>query len=64
MGNCKICRYWYRPDHECTAVESWANMDTRVKEDNFAVAVSYSDDRGLDILFKTGPDFGCIKFQE
>jgi hypothetical protein len=64
MGTCMNCKYWYKPDHECTAVETWADWDSTVKDDDFAVAVRYDDDQGLNVQLRTGPNFGCVNFHD
>lgn len=70
MGNCKDCKFWeFRVDmynkswNTCEAV-AWVDYDSRIGDDSFAIYASASDDSGLEAGLKTGPMFGCNKFQE
>lgn len=57
MGNCKDCKHWY--DEECMLIGTNENVGT----DGFTLEIHASDDHGLFYSIKTGPMFGCVKFE-
>lgn len=70
MGHCKDCKFWeYHYDiwrkewHTCEAVDGVYYSD-KIPDDSFAIYAEADDDSGLNSGLKTGPLFGCIKFQE
>lgn len=67
---CKDCKHWeYHEDnwggkwHECGAVDSDKQAAGDVKDADFVVYAEAHDDSGMQSGLKTGPLFGCIKFQ-
>lgn len=66
MGNCKDCKNWDAGAFHCEA-PSWVNHFPEGQwspgEAGIALAVMASDDQGLDVGLKTGPMFGCTKFE-
>lgn len=79
MGNCKDCKHWKastinningscKTIHVCDAVSiceyaDYADITEDVIEDRFAIYAEATDDAGLFVLLKTGPNFGCVMFQ-
>lgn len=68
MGHCKDCKHWHvalghTTWNTCEAVDSGVEHDQVIPDDSFAMYADASDDSGLDYGLKTGPLFGCIKFQ-
>ena len=67
MGHCKDCKHWHvalghTTWNTCEGVDS-AEYDEKIPDDGFAMYASAHDDSGLESGLKTGPMFGCIKFQ-
>lgn len=67
MGNCKDCKHWDARCSMCEGVD-WIDgyeddLTIPCKGDMFAVYVDAPDDQGLSVHLKTGPLFGCVKFQ-
>ncbi len=69
MGNCKNCKYWEahldtrnRDWHTCEA-PAWVEYHAPIGEADFAIFADAHDDSGLMAGLKTGPLFGCVKFQ-
>ena len=69
MGHCKDCNYWdshvdtrNKSWHTCEASD-WVERDATIGDEDLAVYASATDDTGLDAGLKTGPMFGCVKFQ-
>jgi hypothetical protein len=60
MGCCKNCKWWDRTyDSVCDLV----SYDTDgVGDAESAFHVDVLDDSGLNVLFVTGPEFGCVRF--
>ncbi|KAF1042232.1 MAG: hypothetical protein GAK35_02846 [Herbaspirillum frisingense] len=61
MGRCKDCRFWMHGG-ECEEVNGGNDWPT-VREDCLDVEVDAADDTGLSYILKTGPEFGCVRFQ-
>jgi len=68
-GNCKDCRYWERhidirnkKFSTCGRVD-WVDYADKIPEDGAAIYAYASDDSGMEVGLKTGPLFGCVKFQ-
>lgn len=59
MSTCKDCKFWR--EGECGRLE-WVPERATVPADNAAIYADALDDSGLTCGLKTGPDFGCIKF--
>ena len=57
---CKNCKYWQ--DGKCDRVNCWFPREdkTRVMD----VRAWAADDTGLDCWLETGPNFGCILFEQ
>lgn len=68
MGNCKDCKFWEshfdgrKEWHTCEAAD-WVDREDKIGEEGFALYAEALDDSGLMAGLKTGPLFGCIKFQ-
>lgn len=68
MGNCKDCKFWdhFWQNHrtEMATCDAFGYMDINTKADvGAAFDLRLLDDTGLIFDFKTGPNFGCVKFQ-
>jgi len=67
MGKCKECKFWdFRAtgqdgSAECGAFD-WQGTKQPIARDNAAMEIWTNDDYGLHYKFKTGPNFGCVKF--
>ena len=70
VGHCKDCRFWESHvnghDTAATTCEAagWVRYDQKLNDDSFAVYADANDDQGLEAGLKTGPLFGCVKFQQ
>ena len=65
---CKDCKFWEshwdgRKTWNICQVADWVSQDYKVADDEIAYYADASDDSGLDAGIKTGPLFGCIKFE-
>lgn len=66
-GHCKDCKHW----HVALGHTNWntceypdtVEYDQKIAEDDIALYADAHDDSGLQSGMKTGPLFGCIKFQ-
>lgn len=58
---CKNCRWW-RDKEFCDRWSSRPELD--IKKDGFDILVEVDDDSGLWMCLTTGPDFGCVHFEE
>lgn len=63
--HCKDCKYW-QSNGFCDAINNhdpgfgWKqNPDIE-----FSIKCVVNDDSGLDVWLKTGPKFGCIRFEK
>lgn len=66
---CKDCRFWESHTERnktwttCGKVtEVW--FSDKINENDFAVYSRADDDSGLESGLKTGPMFGCLKFEK
>lgn len=59
MPTCKTCRYW--ENGICDAVDCRV---AEVPQTLFEIEVRVSDDTGLNIKLRTGPDFGCVLHED
>lgn len=57
MGRCKNCRWWGRVYEGCCDNVGAGNEATA-----FDIVATADDDQGLEVVLKTGPEFGCIHF--
>ena len=70
MGHCKDCKYWeshsdmFNKSWMTCEAPNWVERDTKIGDADFAIFADASDDSGLTVGLKTGPMFGCIKFQK
>ena len=63
---CKNCKFWgeyYYEGNTLCNYAKWVEKTDNIKEDDFAYFATASDDYDLDAGIKTGPLFGCNKFQ-
>lgn len=64
MGYCKNCKFWN--DGQCERVDNrdegfgWSQNPAI----RFEVEIKADDDSGLGYRLITGPDFGCVRFEE
>ena len=65
MKHCKDCKFWsvntvalQKPWTTCERLD-WVPINHPLAEDNAALYSDAGEDTGL----KTGPMFGCVKFQ-
>lgn len=69
-GRCKDCKHWHTQIHNGIEPVSTCKLprvvdyDTKIAENELAVYAQANDEWGLIAGLKTGPMFGCIKFQE
>jgi len=66
MNTCKNCKWWGDYIQKSDDVPpSYRGCDYYDDESDagFEVVVDICDDTGLEVSLFTGPDFGCIKFQ-
>ena len=68
MGICKDCIYWdkalgHKNWNTCN-LPDWVEYNEKIGDDEIAYYADAHDDSGLDAGIKTGPMFGCIKFEE
>lgn len=68
VGHCKDCKHWHQALghvhwNTCEAANTEVDYDTPMPEDGFGLYAHVNDDCGLSAGVKTGPLFGCIKFQ-
>lgn len=61
-GFCKDCKGWDLGI--CDKVDEAAERRGDIPKDGFALYVDVSDSTGLDYALKTGPMFGCTKFEQ
>jgi len=59
---CKNCRYWDKYDNSCNLAD-WYNRDNELVKDEIMFYAEVNDDSGLRAGVRTGPEFGCIKFE-
>jgi len=62
MGNCKDCKKYDKRGQFCNAAY-WVEPREKLATDALAFYANAHDDSGLEAGVKTGPMFGCIKFQ-
>ena len=61
MRTCKNCKYW--DDGICDYV-GWMETDSQVPDDDMGIDADAHDDSGMYVYLKTGPNFGCLKFNQ
>ena len=70
MGHCKDCSHWDEfftqadGSAECLRMRVISSGDNISSEEESAIWYKVSDDTGLDIQLRTGPHFGCSKFEQ
>jgi hypothetical protein len=57
---CKDCAFWR--DGYCDKVNY--NIVTGEEKSSFEIEFFTDDDSSLTIQLKTGPEFGCVKFEK
>jgi len=58
---CKNCHFWgVDYDEICDYINT---IDADNKTNGFCIDIRADDDQGLDVLFRTKPNFGCIHFK-
>lgn len=57
---CKNCRSWNKYDNSCYKAE-W---DGLIDNNQLSYYAEAHDDSGLYAGIKTGPNFGCVLFEE
>lgn len=66
---CRTCRHWIRDrEHsgECVVVdqqEGCRNPDEKRDDTRLSIEYRILDDSGLNIMLRTGPDFGCVRHE-
>ena len=68
MGNCKDCKFWEehqdgRKEWNTCEAADWVEYGDVIGESDIAIYATALDDTGLMTGLKTGPMFGCVKFQ-
>lgn len=64
MGYCQNCKWWGRDEEqECSKVGEACKTE-QVGPDGFAIYAGALDDSGLVVQLRTGPFFGCQKFEQ
>lgn len=61
MGNCKDCIYWNFIEEECYV--DWISESESIGNDSMGIYADADDDSNLRCGLKTGPMFGCIRFE-
>jgi hypothetical protein len=61
-GTCSTCSYWDE-DSKCLCSDVVGDIYAQMQGDHFGIAARVDDDSGLTVSFKTGPDFGCVKYK-
>jgi hypothetical protein len=70
LGYCKNCKFWKHHENDygkkwnSCEVAGWGERGDKFSSDALAIFVHVHDDSGLEAGLMTGPEFGCIKFQE
>ncbi len=63
MGQCKDCEFWNAGRCDTVGMPDsgfgW-EQDPRIL---FDIGVDVDDDSGLQTWLRTGPEFGCVRFQ-
>jgi hypothetical protein len=59
-GRCKNCRFW--DDGVCDGGD-WEENPLRDNSRLFFIDVTVADDHNLNVKLKTGPEFGCVRFE-
>lgn len=66
MGNCKDCNHWHNakqhPWWNTCQVPEIVKYNEKISDTGFAYYVE--SDGIVDFGIKTGPMFGCVKFEE
>ncbi len=63
MGTCKNCKHW--DDGECRKIDFECSRKVPSLDNKEAVIlITMDDDSGFWGRFLTGPDFGCVNFEE
>ena len=60
MGKCKNCKFWGVDYQKVCSLAEYANDD----DSSFKINYGSNDDQGSWGQLITGPNFGCIKFEE
>lgn len=60
IGICKDCKFWR--NKECI-IARYVDREGRLLRDDFGIYVYARDDSGLTYALRTGPEFGCVRFQ-
>jgi len=60
-GTCKDCRHWQNKS-TCGLAE-FVEKREKLAGDAFGVYAGAADDTNLEFDLKTGPLFGCVKFE-
>ncbi len=65
-NTCKNCRFWHdqRTCDRIDQIDLHGTRDEKLEKDDGRIEWSAADDHGLSIEFVTGPDFGCVKFEQ
>lgn len=62
---CKDCVHWKYNSTECRIARESSDDDTLVNDEFGVFAIVYSSDNyGAETGLKTGPMFGCVKFEQ
>ena len=57
---CKDCKYWQ--DGECNRVKSWLPHEDETRR--MDVCADAADTTNLSCWLETGPNFGCVLFEQ
>lgn len=60
---CKDCKKWSKATNECY-LASWEPQNIKLKDNEIIFFADAADDSGLMAGVRTGPNFGCIRFEE
>ena len=60
MGLCKDCKWWGRYSKGVCDLLSMGDA-REVEQDGALIDATADDDQGLEAIFVTGPNFGCIR---
>ena len=63
-GRCEDCKFWKKPEIWWSKRNYCDRVDRYNSETIFEIHVKVSDDTGLSTKLETGPDFGCVLFEQ
>lgn len=62
MGQCKDCMWWGCDEDGVCFLDWEISKGEKPATEGFGIGVRVLDDSGLEVVLKTGPLFGCNRF--